>query len=176
MFNAKVCNISNTRQENIRNIAHLNKINSMAEKSEYILRVIEAGKQLGVTSRQICLQCGVKDNVLSSQQKDITTKLLVPLLKTFPQINPYYILLGEGTPLIDEKFVNEGMIGRYLLQTFSELQVEVRQLLQENTILKAKLERFEGGEDAKKKRLPKRKRIELPENKGGNPQEESAES
>lgn len=83
--------------------------------------------------------------------------------------------MGEGTPLIDEKFVNEGMIGRYLLQTFSELQVEVRQLIQENTILKAKLERVEGDGEAKKKRLPKRKRIELPENKGDNPPEEPAQ-
>uniref|UniRef100_UPI003FEDEC36 hypothetical protein n=1 Tax=Prevotella sp. TaxID=59823 RepID=UPI003FEDEC36 len=89
----------------------------------------------------------------------------MPILKIYPQINPYYILLGEGTPLIDEKFVNEGMIGRYILQTLSELQVEVRQLIQENTVLKAKLERLESGEEGKKRRLPKRKRIEMPNEK-----------
>lgn len=137
----------------------------MAEKSEYQLRISKAIEELSITGRQFCLQCGLSDNFLSSPQKDITTRQIVPILKLFPQINPYYILLGEGTPLIDEKFVNEGMIGRYILQSFSELQVEVRQLVQENTILKAKLERNESGETSKKKRLPKRKRIELSENK-----------
>lgn len=136
----------------------------MAEKSEYQLRISKAIEELSITGRQFCLQCGLSDNFLSSPQKDITTRQIVPILKLFPQINPYYILLGEGTPLIDEKFVNEGMIGRYILQSFSELQVEVRQLVQENTILKAKLERNESGETSKKKRLPKRKRIELSEN------------
>lgn len=137
----------------------------MAEKSEYQLRISKAIEELSITGRQFCLQCGLSDNFLSSPQKDITTRQIVPILKLFPQINPYYILLGEGTPLIDEKYVNEGMIGRYILQSFSELQVEVRQLVQENTILKAKLERNESGETSKKKRLPKRKRIELSENK-----------
>lgn len=137
----------------------------MAEKSEYQLRISKAIEKLSITGRQFCLQCGLSDNFLSSPQKDITTRQIVPILKLFPQINPYYILLGEGTPLIDEKYVNEGMIGRYILQSFSELQVEVRQLVQENTILKAKLERNESGETSKKKRLPKRKRIELSENK-----------
>lgn len=137
----------------------------MAEKSEYQLRISKAIEELSITGRQFCLQCGLSDNFLSSPQKDITTRQIVPILKLFPQINPYYILLGEGTPLIDEKFVNEGMIGRYILQSFSELQVEVRQLVQKNTILKAKLERNESGETSKKKRLPKRKRIELSENK-----------
>lgn len=137
----------------------------MAEKSEYQLRISKAIEDLSITGRQFCQQCGLSDNFLSSPQKDITTRQIVPILKLFPQINPYYILLGEGTPLIDEKYVNEGMIGRYILQSFSELQVEVRQLVQENTILKAKLERNESGETSKKKRLPKRKRIELSENK-----------
>lgn len=137
----------------------------MAEKSEYQLRISKAIEELSITGRQFCLQCGLSDNFLSSPQKDITTRQIVPILKLFPQINPYYILLGEGTPLIDEKYVNEGMIGRYILQSFSELQVEVRQLVQENTILKAKLERNESGGTSKKKRLPKRKRIELSENK-----------
>lgn len=137
----------------------------MAEKSEYQLRLSKVIEQLSITGRQFCLQCGLSDNFLSSGQKDITTRQLVPILKLFPQINPYYVLLGEGTPLIDEKFVNEGMIGRYLLQSFSELQIEVRQLIQENTILKAKLERCESGETSQKKRLPKRKRIEVPDNK-----------
>lgn len=136
----------------------------MAEKSEYQLRISKAIEELSITGRQFCLQCGLSDNFLSSPQKDITTRQIVPILKLFPQINPYYILLGEGTPLIDEKYVNEGMIGRYILQSFSELQVEVRQLVQENTILKAKLERNESGATSKKKRLPKRKRIELSEN------------
>ena len=108
--------------------------------------------------------CGVKNNVLSSQQKDVTTKLLVPLLKAFPQINPYYILLNEGKPLIDEKFVNEGMIGRYILQAFSELQVEVRQLIQENTTLKAKLEKLQNADGNKKKRCSKTKPAETTEN------------
>lgn len=139
----------------------------MAEKSEYQLRISKAIEELSITGRQFCLQCGLSDNFLSSPQKDITTRQIVPILRVFPQINPYYILLGEGTPLIDEKYVNEGMIGRYILQSFSELQVEVRQLVQENTILKAQLERNESGETSKKKRLPKRKRIELPENKQG---------
>lgn len=147
----------------------------MAEKSEYQLRLAKVIEHLPITGRQFCLQCGLSDNFLSSGQKDITTRQLVPILKTFPQINPYYILLGEGTPLIDEKFVNEGMIGRYLIQTFSELQVEVRQLIQENTILKAKLERFEGDGETKKKRLPKRKRIELPESKADAPTENPKE-
>ncbi|WP_308229789.1 hypothetical protein [Prevotella sp.] len=137
----------------------------MAEKSEYQLRISKAIEDLSITGRQFCLQCGLNDNFLSSPQKDITTKQLVPILKLFPQINPYYILLGEGTPLIDEKYVNEGMIGRYLLQSYSELQIEARQLIQENTILKAKLERLTTPDGEKKKRLPKRKRIELPENK-----------
>ena len=137
----------------------------MAEKSEYQLRISKAIEELSITGRQFCLQCGLNDNFLSSPQKDITTKQLVPILKLFPQINPYYILLGEGTPLIDEKYVNEGMIGRYLLQSYSELQIEARQLIQENTILKAKLERLTTPDGEKKKRLPKRKRIELPENK-----------
>jgi len=123
----------------------------MAEKSEYQLRISKAIEELSITGRQFCLQCGLSDNFLSSPQKDITTRQIVPILKLFPQINPYYILLG--------------MIGRYILQSFSELQVEVRQLVQENTILKAKLERNESGETSKKKRLPKRKRIELSENK-----------
>lgn len=139
----------------------------MAEKSEYQLRISKAIEELSITGRQFCLQCGLNDNFLSSPQKDITTKQLVPILKLFPQINPYYILLGEGTPLIDEKYVNEGMIGRYLLQSYSELQIEARQLIQENTILKAKLERLTTPDGEKKKRLPKRKRIELPENKQG---------
>lgn len=139
----------------------------MAEKSEYQLRISKAIENLSITGRQFCLQCGLNDNFLSSPQKDITTKQLVPILKLFPQINPYYILLGEGTPLIDEKYVNEGMIGRYLLQSYSELQIEARQLIQENTILKAKLERLTTPDGEKKKRLPKRKRIELPENKQG---------
>ncbi len=139
----------------------------MAEKSEYQLRISKAIEDLSITGRQFCLQCGLNDNFLSSPQKDITTKQLVPILKLFPQINPYYILLGEGTPLIDEKYVNEGMIGRYLLQSYSELQIEARQLIQENTILKAKLERLTTPDGEKKKRLPKRKRIELPENKQG---------
>lgn len=139
----------------------------MAEKSEYQLRISKAIEDLSITGRQFCLQCGLNDNFLSSPQKDITTKQLVPILKFFPQINPYYILLGEGTPLIDEKYVNEGMIGRYLLQSYSELQIEARQLIQENTILKAKLERLTTPDGEKKKRLPKRKRIELPENKQG---------
>lgn len=139
----------------------------MAEKSEYQLRISKAIEELSITGRQFCLQCGLSDKFLSSPQKDITTKQLVPILKLFPQINPYYILLGEGTPLIDEKFVNEGMIGRYLLQSYSELQIEVRQLIQENTILKAKLERLTTPDGEKKKRLPKRKRIELSENKQG---------
>lgn len=139
----------------------------MAEKSEYQLRISKAIEELSITGRQFCLQCGLSDNFLSSPQKDITTRQIVPILRVFPQINPYYILLGEGTPLIDGKYVNEGMIGRYILQSFSELQVEVRQLVQENTILKAQLERNESGETSKKKRLPKRKRIELPENKQG---------
>lgn len=134
----------------------------MAEKSEYQLRLAKVIDQLSITGRQFCLQCGLSDNFLSSGQKDITTRQLVPILKIYPQINPYYILLGEGTPLIDEKYVNEGMIGRYILQTLSELQVEARQLIQENTVLKAKLERLEAGEEGKKKRLPKRKRIEMP--------------
>ena len=139
----------------------------MAEKSEYQLRISKAIEDLSITGRQFCLQCGLNDHFLSSPQKDITTKQLVPILKLFPQINPYYILLGEGTPLIDEKYVNEGMIGRYLLQSYSELQIEARQLIQENTILKAKLERLTTPDGEKKKRLPKRKRIELPENKQG---------
>ena len=139
----------------------------MAEKSEYQLRISKAIEDLSITGRQFCLQCGLNDNFLSSPQKDITTKQLVPILKLFPQINPYYILLGEGTPLIDEKYVNEGMIGRYLLQSYSELQIDARQLIQENTILKAKLERLTTPDGEKKKRLPKRKRIELPENKQG---------
>lgn len=137
----------------------------MAEKSEYQLRLAKVIDQLSITGRQFCLQCGLSDNFLSSGQKDITTRQLVPILKIYPQINPYYILLGEGTPLIDKKFVNEGMIGRYILQTLSELQVEVRQLIQENTVLKAKLERLESGEEGKKRRLPKRKRIEMPNEK-----------
>jgi hypothetical protein len=137
----------------------------MAEKSEYQLRLAKVIDQLSITGRQFSLQCGLSDNFLSSGQKDITTRQLVPILKIYPQINPYYILLGEGTPLIDEKFVNEGMIGRYILQTLSELQVEVRQLIQENTVLKAKLERLESGEEGKKRRLPKRKRIEMPNEK-----------
>lgn len=144
----------------------------MAAKSEYQQRLGNVIDCLSITARQFCLQCGLSDNFLSSGQKDITTRQLVPILKVFPQINPYYVLLGEGKPLIDETFVNEGMIGRYLLQTFSELQVEVRQLVQENTILKAKLERIEAGDEAPKKRLPKRKRIEMPENKDVAPKEE----
>jgi hypothetical protein len=136
----------------------------MAEKSNYILRIIEAGNLLGLSSRQMTSLCGVKNNVLSSQQKDVTTKLLVPLLKAFPQINPYYILLNEGKPLIDEKFVNEGMIGRYILQAFSELQVEVRQLIQENTTLKAKLEKLQNADGKKKKRCSKTKPAETTEN------------
>jgi hypothetical protein len=136
----------------------------MAEKSNYILRIIEAGNLLGLSSRQMTTLCGVKNNVLSSQQKDVTTKLLVPLLKAFPQINPYYILLNEGKPLIDEKFVNEGMIGRYILQAFSELQVEVRQLIQENTTLKEKLEKLQNADGKKKKRCPKTKSAETAEN------------
>lgn len=136
----------------------------MAEKSNYILRIIEAGSLLGLSSRQMTTLCGVKNNVLSSQQKDVTTKLLVPLLKAFPQINPYYILLNEGKPLIDEKFVNEGMIGRYILQAFSELQVEVRQLIQENTTLKAKLEKLQNADGKKKKRCSKTKSAETTEN------------
>lgn len=147
----------------------------MAAKSEYQQRLGNVIDCLSITARQFCLQCGLSDNFLSSGQKDITTRQLVPILKMFPQINPYYVLLGEGKPLIDETFVNEGMIGRYLLQTFSELQVEVRQLVQENTILKAKLERIELGDEAPKKRLPKRKRIEMPENKDVTPKEETAE-
>ena len=136
----------------------------MAEKSNYILRIIEAGNLLGLSSRQMTTLCGVKNNVLSSQQKDVTTKVLVPLLKAFPQINPYYILLNEGKPLIDEKFVNEGMIGRYILQAFSELQVEVRQLIQENTTLKAKLEKLQNADGKKKKRCSKTKPAETTEN------------
>lgn len=136
----------------------------MAEKSNYILRIIEAGNLLGLSSRQMTTLCGVKNNVLSSQQKDVTTKLLVPLLKAFPQINPYYILLNEGKPLIDEKFVNEGMIGRYILQAFSELQVEVRQLIQENTTLKAKLQKLQNADGKKKKRCSKTKSAEATEN------------
>lgn len=136
----------------------------MTEKSNYILRIIEAGNLLGLSSRQMTTLCGVKNNVLSSQQKDVTTKLLVPLLKAFPQINPYYILLNEGKPLIDEKFVNEGMIGRYILQAFSELQVEVRQLIQENTTLKAKLEKLQNADGKKKKRCSKTKSAEATEN------------
>lgn len=146
----------------------------MAAKSEYQQRLGNVIGCLSITARQFCLQCGLSDNFLSSGQKDITTRQLVPILKMFPQINPYYVLLGEGKPLIDGTFVNEGMIGRYLLQTFSELQVEVRQLVQENTILKAKLERIESGDEAPKKRLPKRKRIEMPENKDVAPKEETA--
>lgn len=137
----------------------------MAEKSEYQLRLSNVAKQLSIVDRQFSLSCGLNDNFLSTGQKDITTRQLVPILRKYPQVNPYYVLLGEGTPLIDETYVNEGMIGRYLLQSFSELQIEVRQLIQENTILKAKLERYESGEAGKKKRLPKRKRIELPEKK-----------
>lgn len=137
----------------------------MAEKSDYQVRLQQVAKQLHIVDRQFSLICGINDNFLSSGQKDITTRQLVPILRTFPQVNPYYVLLGEGTPLIDEKFVNEGMIGRYLLQSFSELQVEVRQLIQENTILKAKLERYESPDTGKKKRLPKRQCIKPAENK-----------
>lgn len=141
----------------------------MTEKSEYQLRLSVVAKELSIVDRQFSLSCGLNDNFLSTGQKDITTRQLVPILRKYPQVNPYYVLLGEGTPLIDEKFVNEGMIGRYLLQSYSELQIEVRQLIQENTILKAKLERLTAPDGEKKKRLPKRKRIEKPENKQDKP-------
>ena len=117
-----------------------------AEKSRsvYINRLDDIREALGIkTAATFCQEAGLDKNLLSSKQKELTTKHLVPILLKFPQVNPYYILLGVGKPLLEGFGKDDGIAARYIINELQNVQMEVRTLLTENTTLKCKLAELE---------------------------------
>ena len=89
------------------------------------------------------MEAGLDKNLLSSKQKELTTKHLVPIILKFPQVNPYYILLGVGKPLLEGFGKDDSIAARYIINELQNVQMEVRTLLTENTKLKCQLTRLE---------------------------------
>ena len=113
-------------------------------KSIYIDRLDKIREALGIkTAATFCQEAGLDKNLLSSKQKELTTKHLVPILTKFPQVNPYYILLGIGEPVIEGFGKDDSFVAKYVINELQNVQMEVRTLLTENTTLKCKLAELE---------------------------------
>ena len=113
-------------------------------RSIYINRLDDIREALGIkTAATFCMEAGLDKNLLSSKQKELTTKHLVPIILKFPQVNPYYILLGVGKPLLEGFGKDDSIAARYIINELQNVQMEVRTLLTENTKLKCQLTRLE---------------------------------
>ncbi|WP_417126910.1 hypothetical protein [Prevotella pectinovora] len=111
-------------------------------KSIYIDRLDKIRKALGIkTAATFCMEANIDKNLLSSGQKELTTRHLVPILTKFPQVNPYYILLGIGEPVIEGFGKDDSFVAKYVINELQNVQMEVRTLITENTKLKCQLER-----------------------------------
>ena len=111
-------------------------------KSVYIDRLDKIREALGIkTAATFCMEANIDKNLLSSGQKELTTRHLVPILTKFPQVNPYYILLGIGEPIIEGFGKDDSFVAKYVINELQNVQMEVRTLITENTKLKCQLER-----------------------------------
>lgn len=111
-------------------------------KSVYIDRLDKIREALGIkTAATFCMEANIDKNLLSSGQKELTTRHLVPILTKFPQVNPYYILLGIGEPIIGGFGKDDSFVAKYVINELQNVQMEVRTLITENTKLKCQLER-----------------------------------
>ena len=111
-------------------------------KSIYIDRLDKIREALGIkTAATFCMEANIDKNLLSSGQKELTTRHLVPILTKFPQVNPYYILLGIGEPVIEGFGKDDSFVAKYVINELQNVQMEVRTLITENTKLKCQLER-----------------------------------
>lgn len=120
------------------------KKDSEKPRSIYISRLDIVRDALGIkTAATFCQEAGIDKNLLSSGQKELTTKHLVPILLKFPQVNPYYILLGIGKPLLEEFGKDNSIAAKYIINELQSVQMEVRTLIVENTTLKCKIASLE---------------------------------
>ena len=111
-------------------------------KSIYIDRLDKIREALGIkTAATFCMEANIDKNLLSSGQKELTTRHLVQILTKFPQGNPYYILLGIGEPVIEGFGKDDSFVAKYVINELQNVQMEVRTLITENTKLKCQLER-----------------------------------
>lgn len=120
------------------------KKDSEKPKSVYVSRLDKVREALGIkTAKMFCTEAGVNKDLLSSGQKELTTKHLVPILLKFPQVNPYYILLGVGKPLIEGFGSGDSIAASYIINELQNVQMEVRTLIAENATLKCKIASLE---------------------------------
>lgn len=113
----------------------------MEKRSIYLKRLSEIAKKMGLTATAFCQSCDIDKNLLSSKQEEITSKNLVPILKRYPTINLYWVLLGEGEMFLNDNDLESLSMNRFFLEEYKKLQIEVRQLIAENAVLKSSLQR-----------------------------------
>lgn len=112
----------------------------MAVKSVYYNRLHKLAVQEGLSDRALSLKLGLNENTINKIGKELSSNVVCQIYRIYPQINLHWLICGIG----DNMFVEGGknstdMISRFFLDEYRNLQVENRELIAENAVLKDKL-------------------------------------
>ena len=112
----------------------------MAKESIYKQRLAAFAKSQGLSMRGLSLKIGLEENSVCKGRGEMTTKTIRHIFRTYPDINLYWLLFGEGdNMLIDNEESSSMAASKFVFNEYHKLQVENRQLIAENAVLKVQL-------------------------------------
>jgi hypothetical protein len=119
----------------------------MRKTSDYNTRLKKLAESLNLTPRAFCVKCGIESNYLTHARQDLTTKVLIPIYRRYPNINLYWLLFGEGEDMFIDNSPESIAANRFVFTEFRNLQTENRQLIAENAVLKSEIKRLQSTEN-----------------------------
>lgn len=111
----------------------------MAAKSVYYNRLHQLAIHEGLSDRALSLLCGLNENAINKIGKELSSSLVCAIYRIYPKINLYWLIFGIGEKIFIEDGDSTNIISNFFLDEYRQLQVENRQLIAENAVLKEKL-------------------------------------
>lgn len=100
---------------------------------------------LGYRSRRSFVRdCGLRDDFFNKPPAELPGDAIKKIYGKVPNINLYWLIFGEGENLyLEDRDSIDFAANRFLLTEFRKLQIENRNLIAENAVLKAKLDELD---------------------------------
>lgn len=111
----------------------------MAAKSVYYNRLHKLAEHEGLSDRALSLLCGLNENAVNKIGKELSSNVVCAIYRIYPKINLHWLICGVGEKIFIEDGDTTNIISNFFLDEYRQLQVENRQLIAENAVLKEKL-------------------------------------
>lgn len=98
---------------------------------------------MGISNNAFEDKSGLSRGTITNLKHGIRSDKLAGILRAFPEVNPRWLILGEGSPIITEDEPKEEPMPRMTEHKHTEdderMKAELRKALEENTWLKGML-------------------------------------